>query len=396
MALPWQRRDNRVDGEPGRRRRNRRRDRPTAAQAQQQSVQINTRLHEERRRQALAITVGSMLILAIIAIVAVGYYREFYAPPRDFAGNIRGVEFTMGDLVERIQVLQGINRYQGGFVDLSIVPFQYLQDMLNNEILRQAAPGLGLNVTQEDVDQTLKRQFYPPAKAGEEVDTDQLDRLYDNNLTEFLTQIRLSESEYRRLIEEQLLRTQLTLSLSEDIPETPEQVELEWIRIDFDNSQVDPGEVRARLDSEDFVEVAFEVNNPAGFANSQGYVGWVPQGAFPDLDPVLFGDTEQEVDPLGVGSISNPQFTQEGAYIIHKISGPDERELDPLMRAKLSIELVKKWQAEQLTLGSTGGWVKINFNSERYAWVADQVRLTAPRVDQPQRRPNPGGVPLGG
>ena len=66
------------------------------------------------------------------------------------------------------------------------------------------------------------------------------------------------------------------------------------------------------------------------------------------------------------------------------------------MRAKLSIELVKKWQTEQLTLGSTGGWVKIYFNSDRYAWVADQVRLTAPRVDQPQRGPNPGGVPLGG
>ena len=392
MAFPWQRRDNRVDGEPGRRRRNRRRDRPSAEETRQQSA----RLHEERRRQALAITVGSMLILAIIAIVAVGYYREFYAPPRDFAGNIRGVEFTMGDLVERIQVLQGINRYQGGFVDLSIVPFQYLQDMLNNEILRQAAPGLGLNVTQEDVDDTLKRQFYPPAQAGEEVDTAQLDRLYDNNLTEFLTQIRLSQSEYRRLIEEQLLRTQLTLLLSEDIPEMPEQVEVEWIRIDIDNSQVDPDEVRARLDSEDFVAVAFEVNNPAGFADRQGYVGWIPQGAFPDLDTVLFGNPEQEVDPLGVGSISNPQFTQEGIYIIHKISGPDDRELDSLMRAKLSIELVKKWQTERLTLGSTGGWVKINFNSERYAWVADQVRLTAPRVDQPQRRPNPGGVPLGG
>ena len=395
MALPWQRRDNRVDGEPGRRR-NRRRDRLSAEQAQQQNVHINLRLHEERRRQRLAITVGSMLILAIIAIVAVGFYREFYEPPRVFAGNIRGVEFTMGDLVERIQVLQGINRYQGGFVDLSVVPFQYLQDMLNNEILRQAAPGLGLIVTKEDVDETLKLQFYPPVQAGEEVDTAQLDRLYENNFTEFLTQIRLSESEYRTLIEERLLQTQLTLLLGEDIPETPEQVEVEWIRIDLDNSQVDPGEVRTRLDSEDFDTVALEVNTSAGFADRQGYVGWVPQGAFPDLDTVLFGDTEPEADPLDVGSTSNPQFTQDGVFIIRKISGPEERELDALMRAKLSIELVDKWQNEQLTIGSTGGWVKINFNSERYAWVADQIRLTAPRVDQPQRPPNPGGGPLGG
>ena len=126
MALPWQRRENPIPEAPGRRR-NRRRERLSAEQAQQQSVNISIRLHEERRRQRLAITIGSMLILAILAIVAVGYYREFFEPPRVTAGEIRGVKYTMGDLVERIRVLQGINRYQGGFVDLSVVPFQYLR-----------------------------------------------------------------------------------------------------------------------------------------------------------------------------------------------------------------------------------------------------------------------------
>ena len=98
-------------------------------------------------------TVGTILIMAIVAIVAVGYYREFYNPPRVTAGAIRGVEFSMGDLVERIRVIQGINRYQGGKVDLSVVPFEYLQGLLNSEILRQAAPSIGIYVTKENVDE---------------------------------------------------------------------------------------------------------------------------------------------------------------------------------------------------------------------------------------------------
>jgi hypothetical protein len=56
---------------------------------------------------------------------------------------------------------------------------------------------------------------------------------------------------------------------------------------------------------------------------------------------------------------------------------------------------VDEWKNDQLTRGSSEGWLTINFDSERYAWVADQVRLTAPRVDQSQPD-NQGGLPAGG
>lgn len=391
MALPWQRRDPRIDGTPTRRR-NRRRDRPSSDETQRQSA----RLHEERRRQRLAITVGTMLILAVFAIVAVGLYREFYEPPRVTAGEVRGVKFTMGDLVERIRVLQGINRYeQNGFVDLSVVPFQYLQDMLNSEILRQAAPGLGFTATDEEIDEEIRRRFYPTPPEGQEVDTEQLDQEFKNNYSNLLTQVRLSDEAYRKLIEEDLLESQLALRFLSTIPETPEQVEVEWIRLEFGGAVV-PEEVRARLDTEDFAAVAVEVGASAGFANDQGYVGWVPQGAFADLDGVLFGDSENEVEPLAVGSISDALFTQDGVYIIHKISDVAERELAFPMVRKLVQVRVEEWKNEQLTTGSSDGWLTISFDSDRYAWVADQVRLTAPRVDQPQQQDNPGGLPIGG
>ena len=77
MALPWQRRDIPEQRNPSRRRRSRRNRGSEAEESRRQSARRN----EERRRQYLAITIGAMLILAIFAIVLVGYYREFYEPP---------------------------------------------------------------------------------------------------------------------------------------------------------------------------------------------------------------------------------------------------------------------------------------------------------------------------
>ena len=394
MVLPWNRKDVPPQAAPGRRRRRRRAEPNRSEEVRRQGA----RREEERRRQRLAITIGTMLIIAILAIVAVGYYREFYEPPRVMAGSIRGVEFSMGDLVERIRVVQGVNRYQGGRVDLSVLPFEYLQGLLNSEILRQAAPGIGIFVTREDVDQVIRAQFSPVYSASQEPDPGQLDREFQSNYQNFLTRVNLTDEVYRRIIEESLHRQQLAIFVSRGIPETPEQVEVEWIRLEFDGP-VSSDEVRARLDEEDFGEVAAEVGVPAGFADrAGGYVGWVPQGAFPDFDQLLFGDEEKEVAALEEGGISDPLFTtQDGIYIIHKLSEPEEQELAPLMRRKLIIEMVSNWQNDQLSQGSNDGWLKINFDSDRYAWVAEQVRVTAPRVPQ-EAPPNPGlpNLPGGG
>ena len=394
MVLPWNRKDIPPQAAPGRRRR-RRQDEPNRTEEVRRQ---SARREEERRRQRLAITIGTMLIMAILTIVAVGYYREFYEPPRVMAGSIRGVEFSMGDLVERIRVVQGVNRYRGGRVDLSVLPFEYLQGLLNSEILRQAAPSIGIYLTREDVDRVIRAQFSPVYSAGQEPDPGQVDREFESNYQNFLTRVNLTDEVYRRIIEESLQRRQLAAFVARDIPETPEQMEVEWIRLEIGGPVV-ADEVRARLDEEEFSAVAAEVGVPAGFADrAGGYVGWVPQGAFPEFDQLLFGDEEGEVAALEKDGISDPQYTiQDGIYILHKLSEPEEQELAPLMRQKLIIEMVTNWRNNQLSQGSDDGWLKINFDSDRYAWVADQVRVTAPRVPQ-EAPPNPGlpNIPGGG
>ncbi len=394
---------------PGDRRRRRRR-RQTTEEAQGQSE----RRARDRRRQKIAIGIGVALILVVMGIVGVGYYLEFFRPPRELAGQVRDVRFTMGDLVDRIRVLQGVNRYQGGRVDLSTVPFEYLQDMIQAEIVRQAAPGLGFSVTDEDIDQELRRRFRPVQNPNELVDEGQLDQEYENALTTFLTSTKLSEDEYRRLVEEELLRQQLSLLIDTGIPAEIEQVEVAWMRMEQDGP-ADPQEVRNRLVREDFGVVAAEVGTPDGFTDPEGYVGWVPQGAFPELDDILFGNPDRNREALPVGEISDPYFSQEGVYIIHKISGPEVRPLrgfqhlsdideetfnsmsaeeradlrrELTIRNKLSQQRTEEWFEDQVSRGSDEEWLTINFNSEVYAWVADQVQLSAPRIPQ--------GPPVGG
>ena len=342
----------------------------------------------QRRRLYWSIGIGVFLLAVIFGVVIVGYYREFYSPPRVWAGSVNNVEFTMGDLVQRIRVLQGVNRYQGGRVDLSRVPFEYLQNLINAEILRQAAPGLGINPTDEVIEGALRRQFQPAVPEGQEVDPGQLEREFQNSYQTFLTATGLTDSEFRVILEEDLTRAGLSAMLSQQIESPQEQVEVRWIRMPIDPteagaSDLQPDQVAKRLEVEDFATVAREVSRSAGFADQSGYVGWVPQGAFPELDPLLYGDVEDGKVALPVGEIGAPEFAQDGIYFIQKLAGPESRELTERMGFKLTLELTKIWQDEALQEGTSNGTVKMNFNSRLYDWVADQVFVTAPRVPAP-------------
>ena len=378
MAFPWNRSDSQPQMLPEERRRRSR----SRRNRQEEAGRESNRLTQERKHQRLVWAIGTALIMVIAAVVAAGYYNQFFHPPRVWAGNVRDVEFTMGDLVERIRVLQGLT----GQVDLSVVPFEYLQNQLIAEVLRQASPGLGISITDEDVDEALRAQFLPQAAAGDQVAPGQLEDEFQQSYSAYLTRTGLSDADYRIILEEQLASFQLQSILAASIEETGEQVEVEWIFLE-QRGNVLPGEVRERLDIEEFGVVAAEVGARDGFADPSGYVGWVPRGAFPSLDDVMFGDKENGIEPLEVGEISRPLGTLDGIYIIHKLSPAEDREITVEMRVKLLTQATRQWELDQLTRGSEEGWLKMNFNSKWYAWVADQVSISAPRNFQgPQGR----------
>ena len=376
MVFPWNRRDASEQTLPSERRRRSR----ARRNRQDEAVRESSRLERERRHQRMVWAVGAALVLVIAAVVAAGYYDKFFRPPRVMAGSVRNVEFSMGDLVQRIRVLQGIT----GEVDLSVIPFEYLRNLLEAEVLRQASAGLGISVSDEDVERALRAQFLPQAAAGEETAPGQLEEEFKQRYSEFLTPTSLSDAEYRGIIKEELSKLQLRTLLGEAIEDRQEQVELEWIRLE-PTGQLDPEAVRTRLGIEEFAVVAAEVGSPAGFANNDGYVGWVPRGAFPEFEDVFFGNQSNEIAPPEPGSFTDPIDTATGIYLIHVLSAPQQRDLSSLMRFKINSELVDQWNRDQLVRGANDGWLRMNFNSKWYEWVADQVDISKPRDRFPSR-----------
>ena len=112
--------------------------------------------------------------------------------------------------------------------------------------MRQAATSIGIYVTREEVDQFIRFQFSPVSTAGQNPDPGQLGREFESNYQNFLTQVNLSDEVYRRIIEEGIHRQQLAAFLARDVPDFPEQVEVGWIRLEFDGPVL-AGDVRARL-----------------------------------------------------------------------------------------------------------------------------------------------------
>ena len=386
MPFPWLRWFGSASrGRGGRRRSMRAQQR---AHGETETPQVAPEVVAERRKRRYSFGIGAAFLAVIVGVVVFGYYQEFYKPPRVWAGSVRNVEFTMGDLVDRIRVLQGVGRRQGGQVDLGSAPFDYLQELVDAEILRQESPGLGINVTDDDVEQELHRRFTPTAAPGEETDPGQLEREAENRYVSFLTDTNLSDGDYRRIIEEELSLNRLKDLLARDIEIRQQQVEVQWIQLSFDGGIV-ASDVVQRLENEDFTRIAQELNLPSQYAGPDGYVGWVPRGAFPDFDDTIFGNEQEGIQPLATGIISEPIFTTDAFFIIKVLSGAEERDLDGRMFVKLVNETADKWQLDARALGSTQGTVRMNFNSRLYKWVTDQVLITAPRVDRPAPSSNP-------
>ena len=394
MPFPWLGRLGAANAGRSGRRRNRRAQKRSQGEvsAPQEDIQVIT----QRRQRRIGLGIGSVLILTIIGVVLLGYYQEFYRPPRVWAGSVRNVEFTMGDLVARIRVLQGVNRYQGGQVNLSRVPFEYLQNLVNAEILRQRSPVLGIQIQDDDIEQELRRQFLPTADPGEETDPGQLESEFRNSYGGYLTATGLSDADFRVIVEEQLAQRALALSLAQEIEPIQPHVEVQWIQIPMD-SEILIGDVAQRLANEDFTRVAQELNSANQFADPNGYVGWVPKGAFPDLDDYLYGNEEDEIAALTPGLVSEPIFTADAHYLLKVLAAAEDRELNNTMGQKLLQENVLLWQREALVAGTTAGTVRMNFNSRLYDWVTNQVFITAPRIDRPTPVPDLiSGVPLPG
>ena len=442
----------------------------------------------EMRRQRLAWALVGTILLVVIGILAYAYYANFIAPPRTVAAKVRDTEYTQGDVVKRLRLQYAITRN----VDLSRDPWEVLFRMVEAELIRQGAAFEGVVVTDEDVDNFLQNdpRFAPQVPEGQEFEPGQLETEFRENYQSFLNNAQIKDDEFRVLAADEIFRARLRNALGDKLPKHSEHLEISWIQVPHDipdpeNPPPTPWEILERLQTESFEEVALDVgggSGPKGWvprgaypdidtavfgadpptpllegdfsvvegeettyvvkslsavevrevdeqwvevvdgeeamhmqislivlpeneadadrllerlateefedvaidgAEGTGDRGWVPLGAYPDLDNVIFG-----AQPLKVGEYTEPITGDNATFIVKALNGPEVREIDEQWLPGLEERTLQRWINEQWALGRQDGWVEVHTDSEKYRWVVDEYRKSVQEEQQEQAQAN--------
>ncbi len=310
------------------------------------------------------------LLFAIVAVPAVAYYRVYVQPTQVWVGRIGGEPvLTIGEVADRMQAVARLNLAETGTATVGGNPLDVLRTMLEDELIRRAAARFSTQVSEAHVDDALHRRFvagYTTADASDE----RVEQEFQEEYGRFLTRGRIGDEEYRDLVRVQILREGMKNELGNRIARVAEQIEIAWIVLPADFEEV--GSVLALLEAgEPFESVAASLNSDLLFTSPDrpGYVGWVPRGAFPQLDQHLF---DEGAVP---GELLAPVYLRTGVYLIGIISGPAVREIDnEKMIEQLRGRALQTWIDEEWDRQS----VELSFDSEDYRWVVDHVRDNLP------------------
>ncbi len=354
-----------------------------------------SRLRMNPRRKRFLLIFIAVFLLTIGGIVTSAWYLNFYLPPRVEAAVVNETKFDQGDLVKRVRMIQAATGYSETNItltdvlrilynpdlDVSAGPFNL--GMVQLELLIQASDEFNVKITENDIDTFVSTVFEADVPPGQETTQDQLDREFEERYLSYLNFNRITEAEFRRLALEQLTFLEMVRAMDENISEEMEHVDVSWIRVPLMPDPIasssdtfeDVRAVRERALIQGFETVAADYSKNFVYALPNGSVGWIPKGAFPDLDPWLFG-TE---DFPGIDSGDLTEGIQSGDhFVIAKVNdGPKVMEVGARWRSKLREQLLESWVEDRFEKGTSEGWVGINFDSSLYEWTVEQLMQTA-------------------
>ncbi|MBI4312624.1 MAG: SurA N-terminal domain-containing protein [Chloroflexi bacterium] len=320
----------------------------------------------ERRVQRWVVALFAAVLALIVAIPAFGYFNTFVLPPRQVVVQVNEAKHTLGEVVKRARATVNVIAQQGSDPEMAVLPFEIVNNMVDEELLRQNASSVGVIVTQEDVDAEIRRLHFPTPPEGQQVDQASLEKEYQEVLRRYLNLTTFSESEYQAIIRSTLLSNQVREKLSSQVPSVAEQVYVHWIKI-TDQNLIDTIQNSLKSDASSFVSLARIYMRTDAYADQNGEVGWMPKGAFPSLDTVLFPDEGKTVE---LNKISEPVLAGDGTYFLKVTQGPETREVSDKMRDVLKTRGLQQWLNEQRDANN----VQVSFNSDDYQWVVNKVR----------------------
>ena len=357
-----------------------------------------SRVQQVQRRRRVAFAVIAVLLLVIVVgVIGVGYTLVFVLPPQERVVSVNDVTYTRGDMVKMLRIRQRLIEDSGQRIDTSTDIFQALQLIVENEIISQSAPSVGITVSDEEVDQQIQATIIfqaGGALAGKS--EEQLDREFKELYGNFLNSSQISEDEHRDIVRRTLLREKVRQYVGESVPGVAKQFHVYRLAVnqedeidimftkykDYVKNSDDP-----LLLHEAFKAITREFSREAPeLVRRGGEVGWVPLGVLEDYDDVIA--------TVEVGELSDPipNRDQRQQAFIFMVSEIDElRELAPVNHEALKTRALERWINEQRREHD----VYAVFNSDIYAWMIQQLGISTAITPSPQPT-NPFQQFLGG
>ncbi len=328
------------------------------------------RRRPSKKRERAALLLGAVAVLVIVTIPAVGYVMNFVMPPRETVVQVNDTRYTLGDIVKLLRVFQREAEATGGTMNLGMLPFQVVNTLAENELMRQGAARENLTVTPQEVDDEVRLRILGPLDPEAETTQEELDLEFKERYRTYLSVIQLSEDEHRDIVLLDLYRGALQRTLGDRLPQQLPHAHLYKISVE---TEEEADEVRTEFARgavlADLVE---KYDGDAEAIRKEGEVGWTPIGLNPQLDPLIF-------EILAVGELSEPlpelnPNTNELALVMYLVAArEDERDLAETDRGTLERLALAEWLAVERELSG----VENRFDSSQYEWVIKQLQLSA-------------------
>lgn len=354
----------------------------------------SAKLEKDQRKQRAVVILGIIALLIIVALPVYGYYRSFVMPPNYTVVRVNDVKYNLGYLVRLLRMDQRGYQEMNQQFQIGSVPFDKTYALLQNELIRQVAPGYGLTVTDKDIDEGIRSRILGTIPDEEATSLD-LDDEFDERYKTYLNKIDFSESEHRRIISMELYTLKMIEFKGQEVPRVQPQVH--WHQIIVQDS-ADAEEAIIRYNSgESFSSIVEDLSTNPELVRKGGDMGWTPKGVTGETDGLFFNTDEEAAMPrLALEEISEAMPLPEGTMVIYMVSErADAKEVDGASMAVLKTRALQKWLEEEIATGNNdveiciggGGTGEPKYTGPFalsltecdwvYSWIAKQLRASS-------------------
>jgi len=377
---------------------------------------------ETARRLYIALAVVGVILVGLIAAAVV---QELILKPRTPIADVNNQPITTQDFAKRVKFAWYQDQNQ--LADPQGSSLQVLDQMVDEELVREQAQQRGLSVTEDEITERIETFFgyqrVPPTPAPTAtpdpaiaasteptatpfptptpVTLEGYQQAYKDYLKGLSANSGMNEADFRALVAVDLLRQKLYEDVTKDIPATEEQVHARHILVriiepgptpvpptavpegqptptpgptavptpqprDAQQALAEAVLIKQRLDAgEDFAALAAELSEDPGSAAQGGDLGWFGRG----MMVKAFEDAAFALEP---GQISGPVATDFGYHIIQLLEKDPARPSDPYMLQQRQSDAFNTW------LDGVRNAAKIDRN-----WALDRVPPT-PGLSSPR------------